>query len=353
MRFLLPLVVISLTACNSANEETSGIQHGEQTNNADQLQNPENTSGTAYSIGFYNVENLFDTEDDPYTEDEWFLPTSETQWDEEKYQTKLINLAKVIDAMNEAPGGPDLIGLCEVENKAVVLDLSLQKALTANNYEVVHFDSPDVRGIDVAAMYNPEKLHLISARNINVPMPEDPAITTRDILFCEFEVIESGKLFSFYVNHWSSRRGGAEETFFKRENCAEALLNDLNSSFLDWKSENIIIVGDMNDYPTDKSLTDVLGAGEPKSASPLWNLQYENHKKGLGTYNYKGEWGCLDNVIVSESVYFHATPVKILKEDWMMYVNDEGEAYPNRTYGGSNYYGGYSDHLPVYFEVNL
>lgn len=353
MKYLSLFAITFFVSCSTPEEENKNTPQPAHETTSDLIPTAENSNKSTYNIGFYNVENLFDTKDDPETEDEWFLPESETQWDEEKYQSKLENLAKVIDAINSGPGGPDLIGLCEVENKEVVMDLASQEVLNQNSYNVVHFESPDTRGIDVAAMYNSEKFELLDSKSIPVIMPEDPGIKTRDILYCEFKAIENGEIFHFYVNHWSSRRGGAEETFFKRKNCATALLDDMNYQFEDYSKENIIIVGDMNDYPVDKSLTDVLGAGEPKSESSLWNLQYVNHKKGLGTYNYKGEWGCLDNVIVSESIYFNSTPVKILKEDWMMYINEEGEAYPNRTFGGSNYYGGYSDHLPVYFEVEF
>lgn len=310
---------------------------------------------STYKIGFYNVENLFDTIDDPYTEDEWFLPESETQWDQEKYETKLNHLATVIDAMNDADGGPDLIGLCEVENKSVVVDLSKEDVLQANHYEVIHFESPDKRGIDVAAMYNPEKFKLLESKNIPVIMPEDPGIKTRDILMCKFKVVANDEIFYFYVNHWSSRRGGAEETFFKRKNCAMALLDDMHFQFKDYSHENIIIVGDMNDYPTDKSLIEVLGAGEPETEATLWNIQFKNHINGLGTYNYKAEWGCLDNIVVSPQIYdkLITKDAEILKEDWMLYTDNEGIEYPDRTYGGSNYYGGYSDHLPIYLEIEF
>lgn len=349
MKYFLPILALVLYSCSSSSEESS--EHEETVS----VDTAETSSSSVYEIGFYNVENLFDTYDDQYTEDEWFLPESETEWDLEKYNHKLDQLAKVIDAMNPAAGGPDLIGLCEVENKNVVINLSHEEALADNHYEVVHYDSPDTRGIDVAAMYNPEKLKLVDSKSIPVIMPEDQGIKTRDILFCEFEVIESGEIFYFYVNHWSSRRGGAEETFFKRKNCALALLEDLEFEFEDYTKENVIIVGDMNDYPIDKSMTEVLGAGKPETDATLWNIQYINHENGLGTYNYKAEWGCLDNAIVTPQLYdkLVTKDAQILKEDWMLFTDDEGIQYPDKTYGGPNYYGGFSDHLPIYFEVKF
>jgi predicted extracellular nuclease len=346
------LTALTIVSCAAPSDPESN--HSSEEGELSTADTTENTQKSVYNIGFYNVENLFDTEDDPYTEDEWFLPESETQWDDEKYQTKLENLAKVIDAMNLAPGGPDLIGLCEVENEDVVWDLAAQEALLPNVYEVIHFESPDTRGIDVAAMYNPDKLELIHKESIPVAMPEDPAIKTRDILFCEFIVKESNEPLYFYVNHWSSRRKGEAETFFKRKNCALALLEDLQL-FDDYTQENIIIVGDMNDYPTDKSLTEVLGADKPGSDAPLWNIQYNNHENGMGTYNHQGVWGCLDNAIVTQPLYDKLTykDAEILKAEWMLYTNSNGDQYPDKTYGGTNYYGGYSDHLPICIEVEL
>lgn len=340
--FFISLSLIVFLACGAATNTIT-----DTTSNSNNQRRP-------YIIGSYNVENLFDTKDDPSTEDEWFLPTSSTQWDDKKYETKLNHLAKVIDAMNASSGGPDIIGLCEVENKSVVEDLSNQQALKDNHYEIVHYESPDTRGIDVAAMYDGTKFKLISSRSINVPMPEDNNIKTRDILYCQFEALESGNILHFYVNHWSSRRGGEEETFFKRKNCATALLKDLNEHVASWNEQTIIMVGDFNDYPTDKSIYDVLGAKETAENTKLFNLTYDLEKNGKGTYNHKGDWGCLDNIIITSAAAKHITePVEILKEDWMLYTNKKGEQYPNRTYGGSNYYGGYSDHLPVYFSIEL
>ena len=308
-----------------------------------------------YIIGFYNVENLFDTYDDPATEDEWFLPTSETQWDDAKYQKKLKDLASVIDALNPAEGGPDIMGLCEVENQLVVEELVAQKSLIANKYKVIHYESPDTRGIDVAAIYDGEKFELMESRSIQVDMPEDPAVKTRDILYCKFTVMDSQDIVYFYVNHWSSRRNGEDASFFKRKNCASTLLNDIKTNIPNWESEKIIIVGDMNDYPNNKSVYEVLGAKEMESKSPLLNMQYQNHEMGLGTYNYKGEWGCLDNVIITQSVkeQLITKEAQIYQEDWVLFKPGTSSETPNKTYGGAKYYGGISDHLPVWFKVEL
>ncbi len=142
--FIIGFLSLFFISCNSSEVTNSNIEKNESVNIQQDLQ--------TYNIGFYNVENLFDTIDDPKTEDEWFLPTSETEWNSEKYIKKLADLSKVIDAMNSETGGPDIIGLCEVENYQVVKDLASKPVLKDNHYKVIHFDSPDARGIDVAAL---------------------------------------------------------------------------------------------------------------------------------------------------------------------------------------------------------
>ncbi len=345
--FIIGFLSLFFISCNSSEVTNSSIEKNDSVNIQQDLQ--------TYNIGFYNVENLFDTIDDPKTEDEWFLPTSETEWNSEKYIKKLADLSKVIDAMNSETGGPDIIGLCEVENYEVVKDLVSQTVLKDSYFDIVHFDSPDARGIDVAALYNTTKFKLLDSQPILLSIADDESYRTRDILYCKFEVIKSKNILHVYVNHWSSRRGGAEASSYKRENAAKTLKNHISENIPQWETQNIIIVGDMNDYPTDNSIYAVLGAQELDSESHLVNLQLDNHIKGFGTYNYKGEWGCLDNIIVTNGLKTKLkTPgAVILKEDWMMYIDKEGNATPNRTYGGSNYYGGISDHLPVYFEVEM
>jgi len=344
----LSISMIQCGAPEESNEESSHV--AQQTSEETPSKQKE-----LYNIGFYNVENLFDIYDDPDTEDEWFLPSSETNWNEKKYTKKLKDLAKVIDALNAEEGGPDLLGLCEVENKTVVEELTEESVLSDNHYSVVHYESPDTRGIDVAAVYNSKKFELISSESIFVAMPESPKVKTRDILYVQLKTKTSEEVIHFYVNHWSSRRKGENETYFKRKNCATTLVKHMEDQHLDLASDNVIIVGDMNDYPDNESIYSVLGAKHPGSGSELINLQYDNNKKGLGTYNYQGEWGCLDNVIISEALLDNvsSTDAHILKEDWMLYKGYSGEGVPSKTYGGPKYYGGYSDHLPVYFEVNL
>jgi predicted extracellular nuclease len=346
-----------VNSCAAPSDEDTGTSEESTKQNNNVTAPADNTEGVAtlYNIGFYNVENLFDTKDDPNTQDEWFLPSSKTKWDDKKYNKKLKDLAKVIDALNDEKGGPDILGLCEVENKQVVEDLINEKSLSKKNYQVVHYESPDIRGIDVAMIFDADLFDLISSESIEVEMPENAAVKTRDILYCQLKAKSNSEIIHFYTNHWSSRRNGENESYYKRKNCALALTQHMDEMQLDFNTDNLIIVGDMNDYPDNKSIYDVLGAKEMDSKGELHNLQYQNHKNGKGTYNYKGEWGCLDNVIVSNALMDNLsdTDATIFDQDWIMYFNKSGEPSPNKTYGGSKYYGGYSDHLPVYVDINL
>ena len=158
-------------------------------------------------IGFYNTENLFDTQDDPATNDQDFLPTSDLKWDDVRYRAKLSNLASVIEQLG-SPNGPDVLGLSEVENQKVLNDLVNTSALQARKYKIIHFESPDPRGIDVALLYKADRFTPTAQRAIPVPLP-DTVMGTRDLLFVQGKL--NGEPITFIVNHWPSRRGGQEK----------------------------------------------------------------------------------------------------------------------------------------------
>lgn len=306
-------------------------------------------------VAFYNVENLFDTIDDPHKLDNDFLPASNKKWDTKKYNEKLTNLSKVIDAMMPGKYGPDLIGLCEVESRWVVEDLAVEPLLKRNQYEVVHYESPDKRGIDVAAMYNSRKLKLLATETIEVPFPEDGRIKTRNILYIKFTTLKSKDTVHVFFNHWPSRMGGEEKSEWKRVRAAETLMEKVDSVISFNVKAKVVIMGDLNDYPTNHSVADVV-CREDSSVIVLKNLMVDYHAQGFGTYNYKGAWGVLDNVIVSKyllgntegGINVFQEKAYIFRKDWLLYTNKKGEKSPAKTMGGSTYYGGYSDHLPVY-----
>ncbi len=315
------------------------------------------TSDNSFVVFSYNVENLFDTINAPDKDDEDFLPDGKQKWTSKRYLKKLEQLSKVIAAPNEK-NLPAVIGLYEIENKKVVEDLAATAKLKKGKYGVVHYESPDKRGIDVAMLYRKNKFTVLSSKKLFVKLPVEPPYPTRDILYVK-GVAEKNDTLHFFFNHWPSRRSGEEESEKNRIAAASVLRHSVDSIFKSNPHAKIIAMGDFNDYPTNKSIYETLRADTLpiiSSAQALYNLCYELQKKGEGTFYYKKEWDILDQFIVSYPVMngggLHTHSAKILKENWMIYTNKETqESKPNSTYGGERYYGGYSDHLPIYMEL--
>jgi endonuclease/exonuclease/phosphatase family metal-dependent hydrolase len=305
-------------------------------------------------ILFYNVENLFDT---LYTEgksDAEFTPESDKKWNTERYNYKLAQLSKVIAAADTGYF-PDIIALAEIENRQVVEDLMSTGLLADQGYKVIHKESPDQRGIDCALAYTSAFEPILNSY-ILIDLPFERS-QTRDILYSK------GILYSdtvhVFVNHWPSRYGGKEISDPKRAFTAQILRNTIDSIQLADKNPNIIIMGDFNDYPADSSLSQVLKAQKSLRTNPqeLINLAWKSDEAGIGTYNYQGDWGTLDQFIVSANLFtnpsleVHNNSYVIIKKDWTLYTNNKGEVYPARSYGGKNYYGGYSDHLAIMLKM--
>lgn len=310
-----------------------------------------------FVVMFYNVENLFDTEDDPVTLDDEFTPESEKQWTRERYEKKLDDLTEVFISVDKK-NLPAIIGLCEVENRQVLQDLISNRKMKRAEYGIVHEESPDIRGIDVALLYRTDLCEIETWRAIPVNIPSD-SITTRDILYVKGKTSGKEEL-HFFVNHWSSRRDGEKETE-RRRIYASVTLRKVVDSILNFEPEaKIIIMGDFNDEPTNNSLHTYLNANNKRrnaTSRDLYNLMYDMHNvERKGTYSYKGNWNMLDQIIVSQAIIHDSTGLHldftsgtILREEWMMYRNPKiGEETPNKTYGGVSYFGGVSDHLPVY-----
>ena len=306
-------------------------------------------------FGFYNVENLFDTIDDQYTIDEQFLPTSEKQWTGARYYTKLDKLAKVISSLDVDL--PVFLGMAEIENKQVIQDLINTEKLKKGNYEIVHEDSPDKRGIDLGFIYRKEYFNYISHETIEVSIADEEDFFTRDILYIQGELKGNDNVHVF-LNHWSSRREGAEQTEYRRVRAASLVREKVDEILSKDEMAKIFIMGDFNDYPTNNSIYQTLRAKDDRKFSNgnLYNMAYGLEKDNQGTYNYKGDWGMLDQLIISRGVFkadkgvkVTAKDVNVLKLKWMLYTDPKyGDEKPNKTYGGPNYYGGYSDHLPIY-----
>ncbi|UBM61830.1 endonuclease/exonuclease/phosphatase family protein [Candidatus Sulfidibacterium hydrothermale] len=312
-----------------------------------------------FSVAFYNVENLFDTIDNPNTRDNDHLPDSKIPWNTKRYKTKLEHIAKVMAAMN-APGFPTVFGLAEVENKQVVEDLIHTGKLKDAHYKILHKDSPDERGIDVALLYQPKIYKPVKTRFIRIRFPSEPDNPTRDILYSKGLVYGMDTIHIF-VNHWVSRYGGKEKTDALRRFTGHMLRLLADSIFNVDPNANILIMGDLNDNPTDKSLTEGLGAIEPRppfAKKRLYNLAILPYKAGKGSLYYK-HWDLFDQVIVSTALVGGYNGIKtdvnqeeVFKKDWMLYHPKKGPAVPNRT-AGRHYYGGYSDHLPVMVKMKV
>lgn len=308
------------------------------------------------TVAFYNVENLFDTVNEPGKNDGEFTPDSEKKWTEERYSKKVNDIAKVLGAINKNEL-PEIIGLCEVENRKVLEDLVQTDVLEIGKYEIVHFESPDFRGIDCALLFRPDEFRMLKSSPVQVSFSDEPNYTTRDILYVKGET-KNKEEFHIFVNHWPSRIGGNDETEPKRVAVATILKSKIDSVQNENSRANIIVLGDMNDEPSNKSLISVLGAKSPDTENAaLINLMFPIYKNKLGSYYYRGNWNMLDNIVVSANLLdnkgFRCVEKQgaVFYESWMEYKNKNGEISPNRTYGGPNYYGGVSDHFPVYFKL--
>jgi predicted extracellular nuclease len=307
-----------------------------------------------YTVVSYNVENLFDTVDDPKIPDEEFLPASEKKWDNDKYQKKLTDIAKVISEVN-LKELPEVVGLVEVENQTVLEDLIKAGKLNGQNYAIIHEESPDYRGIDVAMIYRKDAFKEIMHEVLPVTFPDDPDFKTRDILHVTGKM--RNKIVHIFVNHWPSRIGGDDKTEPKRVLAASVLKKRVDLILALDPKARIIIMGDMNDEPANKSLKETLGAAMPDSGAPLVNLMMPDDTTGKGSYFYSGNWNMLDNLVVSEAVLkgkgmqVEGKKGYIFSNDWMIYTNKNGDKTPNRSYVGNKYVGGVSDHFPVYFKM--
>lgn len=316
----------------------------------------------SYRIMFFNTENLFDTINDPEKNDDEFTPQGAKYWTGFRYKQKLTNLSKVIIGA----GGwelPQIVALSEIENRKVVEDLINKTPLYKSDYRIIHKESPDARGIDVALMYRKKYFTPISETFIPVKYPSNIGSgTTRDILYAK-GTTNSNDTLHIFVNHWPSRWGGQKETEEKRIFVAGLVKHATDSIFKTDKNANIIIVGDLNDYPTDKSLVNELKAQteyDNIKNDKLYNLSYYLQEiKKQGTHKYHGQWGILDQIIVSGALLdstrtLHTTidDAHIFNPDFML-VPDEGYTGKQvfRTYVGYKYQGGYSDHLPTYIDL--
>ena len=310
------------------------------------------------AVAFYNLENFYDTEDDPKTRDEDFTPTGPYHYTEAIYHQKLHNLATVISklAVDVTPDGPALIGHAEVENDKVLQDLIAQPELRDRHYKFVHFNSPDARGIDVAMLYNPKYFTVLHARALYTDISRfgEKGGKTRDVLYVTGLI--NGDTTHVFVNHWPSRRGGQAASDPLRAIAAGVSRKITDSLMKANPAAKVINMGDLNDDPTDPSIVKVLGAKGNKDKvglSDLYNPWVAFYNQGIGTLGYNDSWDLFDQIMVSGSYLkgpenqWHYYKAEVFNRDFLKEKFGQYKGYPHRSFSGETWINGYSDHFPT------
>lgn len=307
------------------------------------------------AIAFYNLENLFDPADDPGKQDEDFTPGGLLKYTEEVYRKKLHNMAFALAqlATDKIPDGPALIGIAEVENEKVIKDLVAEPVLKNRQYRIVHFESPDSRGIDVALLYHPRYFKVIHASALAVAIGNGKE-RTRDVLYVK-GMMDKDTLHVF-VNHWPSRLEGLKDSEWKRMRAAAVNKNKIDVILSANPKAKIVVMGDMNDDPSDKSITEGLKAsGDKTGAQPgkLYNPWLNLHKKGTGTLVYKNYWNLFDQILISYGLVNTAAgswqyqQPEIANRKFLQYPFGKKMGSPHRSFSGNRWTDGFSDHFPV------
>jgi len=319
----------------------------------------QNKQVKAACIGFYNVENLYDTVDDSLTIDEEFLPTGKKNYTLDIYHDKLDHLADVISRLGKdlTPDGVAILGMSEIENRKVIEDLIVRPKLADKSWGIIHYDSPDARGVDVAMIYQTKYFTPLFSKPIRMNQKDNKGRErkTRDILYVKG--LLDGDTIHVMVNHWPSRRGGAAATEPYRNDCARVCKEVSDSLMAKNPDAKIFIMGDLNDDPNSPSLKDVLMAKEKKEetfSGQLYNPMYKFFKAGIGTLAYDDSWNLFDTIVLSygtireNAAGYRYYKARVFNEPFMQQHSGAFKNYPLRTFVGDTYMSGYSDHFPVY-----
>ena len=312
-----------------------------------------------FGIAFYNLENLFDTiPNNPLGRDDEFTPNGKNQWGSKKYWHKISNLANAISKMADSKTGlaPAIIGVSEIENESVLKDLVKAEPIKRWMLQICHHDSPDRRGVDVGLLYNPRFFRVLNVTNHRLTIPGYESFRTRDQM-CVTGVL-AGDTVSVIVGHWPSRLGGQEQSSYLREAAAKLSKDIADSLWSIRPNQGVIVMGDLNDDPQDKSCAEVLGAKkESKDVEPhgFYNPWWKKLDNGIGTLAYKGSWNLFDQIIVSGNLLGHNSGAskihylssKVLNFEFLKDTNGQRQGYPLRTHSGGVWLNGYSDHFPV------
>lgn len=308
-------------------------------------------------VAFYNVENLFDTINDPEKRDDDFTPAGANRWNTRKYYEKLENLAEVIQQLGQElnPDGPAVLGISEIENREVLEDLAAHEYLRDRNYQVVHYPSPDLRGIDVAFLYQPKYFKFISSTPYPTVIEGRPDFITRDQLLLTGELL--GERMHFIVGHWPSRRGGEKRSRPLRVALARIARHIVDSIQDAEPDAKIFMMGDLNDNPTDISIVkhlrsrgSVKGIKDDEMFNPFEGL----YKRGIGSNAWRDTWSLFDQILITPSLLgddyssFRYLRAGVYNNPFLRQPSGRFQGYPFRSYGGGVYLGGYSDHFPTY-----
>jgi hypothetical protein len=320
----------------------------------------QNVKYSVASIGFYNLENLFDTINNVELENsEEFTPEGINKWTSKRYHEKLKNMAFVISeiATDITPDGLAILGVSEIENRGVLEDLVKEDAIKKRNYQVVHYDSPDERGVDVGLLYQPKYFKVTNSRSHTLHMA-DTAFKTRDQLVVSG--LLGGEMIHVIVNHWPSRRGGEKASRPDRNAAADLSRYIVDSLLSIDQNAKILVMGDLNDDPINQSVKDHLrakGREDELQGGDMFNPMFKLYKDGIGSLAYDDAWNLFDQIIVSQGLlgpdkstwkFYNA---KVFSKSYMKQKDGAYAGYPLRTFAGGVYMNGYSDHFPVY--VNL
>ena len=325
------------------------------------LKNNQNKIYQSVVIGFYNCENFYDIVDDPLTKDDEFTPEGDKHYTKTIYTKKLDNIAKAINSIGDN-GVTDhnntasILGLAEIENKYVLEDLIKHPLLKDRHLQIVHYDSKDERGIDVALIYNPAVLEVETSRAIYVKMSNNH--NTRDILWVKGRI--GGELIHIYVNHWPSRLGGKQKSEYGRIVAARVLKKHIDSIYKFEGLQKIVVMGDFNDDPTNKSIAVILEAKESIKDVGLYGIYNpfsKMYKKGIGSIVSRDNWSLFDQIMVNfplldknqEGFFFNRASIQ--NTGFLVQQTGRYTGYPMRSWDGNNFSNGFSDHFPTYIQL--
>ena len=308
-------------------------------------------------VGFYNLENLFDTIQDTNKRDTEFIPEGKNHWDTEKYLHKISQMSKVIAdiGLDYSPDGLAVLGISEIENKVVIEDLIRSEALKTRGFDIVHYNSPDRRGVDVGLIYQTKYFTVTNSASYRLYIEGWDDFYTRDQLVVSGELL--GEEFHFIVNHWPSRRGGEKRSRPLRNAAAGLSRHIVDSLLLLNPDAKIIVMGDLNDNPNNQSVQEIMRARGDENKlqeGDFFNPMFKMYKKGFGSNAWRDTWSLFDQTLLSQGLLgedfstFKLYTTHIFNKGYLQQKEGRYKGYPSRTFAAGTWQAGYSDHFPVY-----